>query len=191
MSEARQTQPARMSLSEFLEWDDGTDTRYELIDGLAAAMAPGSVPHGALSARISSLLTGRLRDGCLPVGEAGLLDPDHQDRYFVADIAITCRPLKRTQWLETPLVVIEILSPSTRSHDLVLKLECYRRLPLVTDLLFIESETIAVDHWRRVGDVWEVRRIGGERGVVQLDSLDIALPLAEIYHGIPIVETEA
>ena len=44
------TQPAdlRMTLAEFLDWDDGTDTRYELIDGRVLAMAPPSPRHSAL-----------------------------------------------------------------------------------------------------------------------------------------------
>ena len=48
------TQPAelRMSLAEFLDWDDGTDTRYELIDGRVVAMAPPSPRRSAIAGRL-------------------------------------------------------------------------------------------------------------------------------------------
>ena len=43
----------RMSLAEFLEWDDGTDTRYELIDGRPRAMAPPIEAHGTIVANLA------------------------------------------------------------------------------------------------------------------------------------------
>jgi Uma2 family endonuclease len=45
----------RMTLAEFLRWDDGTDTRWELVDGVPVAMAPPAVAHGILAARLAGL----------------------------------------------------------------------------------------------------------------------------------------
>ena len=43
----------QMTLAEFLDWDDGTDTRYELIDGRPVAMAPSSANHGAIGVNLA------------------------------------------------------------------------------------------------------------------------------------------
>ena len=51
----------RMTLDEFLHWDDGTDTRYELIGGFPVAMAPPARPHGLIGARIMHLAISRSR----------------------------------------------------------------------------------------------------------------------------------
>ena len=44
----------RMTLAEFLRWEDGTDTRYELLGGCPAAMAPPAIAHGILALRLGS-----------------------------------------------------------------------------------------------------------------------------------------
>ena len=64
----RMAEPAakRMSLAEFLEWDDGTDTRYELIDGRPRAMAPPIEAHGTI---VSGEIAAELDNG---IGGAGV-----------------------------------------------------------------------------------------------------------------------
>jgi Uma2 family endonuclease len=63
-----------MSAAEFLEWDDGTDTRYELIDGVPVAMAPGSVHHMQISFNVARLADEAVRDRrpCRTVPGGGL-----------------------------------------------------------------------------------------------------------------------
>ena len=65
-----------MSLAEFLAWDDGTDRRYELMDGVPIAMAPPLADHGELVIAIGAELGGRLRRPCRAVGEAGIVPPN-------------------------------------------------------------------------------------------------------------------
>jgi Uma2 family endonuclease len=61
----------RLLLAEFLDWDDGTDTRYELIDGQVLAMAPPSPRDGALTAQLARLIGNGLRPPCRVIVEAG------------------------------------------------------------------------------------------------------------------------
>jgi Uma2 family endonuclease len=70
-----------MTLDEFLDWDDGTDTRYELIDGSPVAMAPPAETHRILAMRLSSRIDLALghRRPCNAQVEAGMLRPDRAD----------------------------------------------------------------------------------------------------------------
>ncbi len=62
-------------------------------------------------------------------------------------MAVTCRPLKRGEACpQEPALVAEVLSPSTAATDRLLKLDGYRRIPSVTDILFVPSATAQVDH---------------------------------------------
>src|SRR5712691_4193069 len=91
----------RMTLAEFLHWEDGTDTRYELIYGEPVAMAPPAVAHGVLSMRLGAHIEAALRSKrpCIGQSEAGIARPDRDDTCYVADIAVTCSPIEHGQQL--------------------------------------------------------------------------------------------
>jgi Uma2 family endonuclease len=105
-----------MNLAEFLRWEDGTDTRYELVGGFAVAMAPPARAHGILCARLAGIIDAGLRRHrpCTAQTEAGITRPDRNDSLYVADIAVTCRPYERgEQLVKDPILIVEILSPGT------------------------------------------------------------------------------
>src|SRR5215471_15246147 len=83
-----------MLLDEFLRWDDGTATHYELIGGFPVAMAPPAEAHRMLTVRIVSRIDAALsrRRPCNAQTEAGVIRTDRADTYFEADIAATCAP---------------------------------------------------------------------------------------------------
>ena len=105
----------RMTVDEFLRWEDGTGTRYELIDGFVLAMAPPTPRHGAVVLRLGGAINAALRGRppCAAYGEAGIVRPDRDDTFYVADIAVTCDPLQPDdQLIRNPILIVEILSPA-------------------------------------------------------------------------------
>ena len=128
-----------MTVDEFLVWDDGTDTRYELVDGVPVAMAPPLTPHGAIVANVAYEVTHRtrLRPPCRAIAQAGVWVSEH--RYFVADVALTCAQPGRSPNVEDASILVEVLSPSTRAHDLGVKLPTYKDLPSVEEIWLIDE----------------------------------------------------
>jgi len=127
----------RMSLDEFLWWDDGTDTRYELIDGFPVAMAPPAEAHRILAMRLGSRIDAKLavRRPCNAQIEPGVVRPDRADSYYVPDIAVTCRPNEPgRQTMLDPILIVEILSPSTERGDRRLKLPAYQTIASVSEI---------------------------------------------------------
>jgi Uma2 family endonuclease len=53
--------PKLMTIAEFLDWDDGTDRQYQLVDGMPVMMAPATEAHGELAARLTIEIGTRLR----------------------------------------------------------------------------------------------------------------------------------
>jgi Uma2 family endonuclease len=109
-----------MTLEEFLRWDDGTDTRYELMDGFPVAMAPPAEAHRILALRLGSRIDLALagRRPCNAQIEPGVVRPDRADSYYVPDIAVTCEPNEPgRQAMVDPILIVEILSPSTEPTD--------------------------------------------------------------------------
>jgi len=175
-----------MSLDEFLSWDDGTETRYELIGGFPLAMAPGLEGHRLLSARLLYRLEGALsrRRPCNAQTEAGILHPDRADTFFVADIGVTCAPYdRRRQYMQDPILLIEILSPSTERHDRRIKLQAYQRIATVQEILLLASDERYAEVYRRQGGGWLVELVRDE-GTLALATAGIEISISELYDAI-------
>ena len=171
----------RMTVAEFLTWDDGTDTRYELIDGRPVAMAPLAPSHSIIVVNLSHELKARLKAPCYAGSEAGVEHPDRDDTFYEADIVISCTPVAPGMAaIPNPVVVIEVLSPSTLEHDRGRKAYDYRRIPSVQEIVLVASEQRHVEIWRRRGAKWEVEDLIGD-ATLDLETVGVAVPFAAIY----------
>ncbi|HEX2150508.1 MAG TPA: Uma2 family endonuclease [Stellaceae bacterium] len=176
-----------ITLDEFLRWDDGTDTRYELIGGFPVAMAPPAPAHGIIAARIVARLEEALRRRrpCLALVEAGILHPNRADTFFVADIAVTCAPYHPgDQSVGEPLLLVEVLSPSTERHDRRIKLPAYQRIGSLQEIVLIDRDMPFAELYRRQGDFWTVQSVQGTDSMLPLASIGVEISIAELYEGI-------
>lgn len=182
-----------MTIAEFLDWEDGTDTRYELVGGVVVAMAPPAAAHGRLAARIAGSLDAALRSRP-PYGaysEAGITRPDRNDTCYVADIAVTCEPLRpEDRLIREPVLVVEVMSPSTARFDRQTKAADYRRIASVQEIVLIDSTSLFVEVLRRVGDQWVSEIVQGRDAILSLRSVPLTLPMSELYEGVPLPDAE-
>jgi Uma2 family endonuclease len=174
----------RMSLAAFLEWDDGTDARYELVDGRIVAMAPTIEAHGTIVANFARHIGNRLKAPCRVVVEAGITPADRADTWYEADLVVTCAPPERgARAITEPRLIVEVLSPSTAAHDRGVKLTDYRRIASVEQILVVASEDRHVEVWRRAADGWTVQDLIGDAAILlAIDGQP--LPLAAVYEGV-------
>jgi Uma2 family endonuclease len=173
-----------MTLAEFLDWDDGTDRRYELIDGVPVAMAPALPRHGRLKNRLGAFFEARLTPPCAAYPEAGIRLPHKADSYYVADLAVICDPVDLDRPYETdPQVIVEILSPTTEREDRQIKLPDYLQIPAAREIVLVHSERREVVLWARSNRDWQRHGVQGQ-GTLPLASLGLELDLATIYDGI-------
>ncbi|MBL8669191.1 MAG: Uma2 family endonuclease [Alphaproteobacteria bacterium] len=182
MSEAPEL-PPRMSLAAFLEWDDGTDARYELLQGRIVAMAPSSDRHAAIVIKLGTALSRRLKPPCLAYVEGGASPATADDTYFLPDVMVSYTPPTGAPIVRDPLLVSEILSPSTRTHDRGNKLPLYQEMPSVMHVLLLDQDRRRVEHFRRSARGWEqTTHLAG--GTLALDALGFEVAVDEIYEGI-------
>jgi Uma2 family endonuclease len=148
----------RMTVAEFLRWDDGTDTRYELVGGRPVAMAPAKDPHGRIAMNAGVEIDRRLADRppCCAISEAGIWISDED--YYEADVAATCAPTSEDGYIAEPFLVVEVLSASdARERDGLDKVQNYIALPSVQEIWLIDSRKRWVQQWLRAGeDRWIV-----------------------------------
>jgi Uma2 family endonuclease len=75
----------RWTVEEFLDWDDGTDRRYELVDGLVVAMAPPSEAHATIVMNLGTAIRHQLRPPCRVLGEFGVRIEGRDDSLYQFD----------------------------------------------------------------------------------------------------------
>ena len=174
----------RMTLDEFLVWDDGTDRRYELIDGVPVAMAPPAPRHSRLIVQIVASLEAALKPPCLSFVEAGIVLPHRADTFYVADLAVTCGAVDLDeQYLRDPKVVAEVLSPTTTRNDVLRKVPDYRQIPSLGEIALVHATERRIALWSRLEGHWHLEELVGDARI-PLTSLGITLDLAAIYSGI-------
>ena len=178
-----------MTLDEFLRWDDGTETHYELIGGFPVAMAPPAEAHRILAMRLGSRIDAALskRRPCNAQIEAGVIRADRADTYFEADIAATCEGNESgRQAIKDPFLIVEILSPSTERGDRRVKLPAYRQIATVQEIVLIASDGLYAELHRRAGGQWITEILRVREAAIALTSVGIEVSMSDLYEGIAI-----
>ena len=183
-----------MSVDELLRWEDGTDTRYQLVDGFVYAMAPLAASYGPLAAALGREIDMALRPRppCRVYSEAGITLPYSADTCDVADLAVSCTPLRADDRLiRDPVLIVEVLSPTTANFDRQTKVADYRQIPSVEEILLIDSTTMFAEVLRRNGKHWITELVRGAETTLSLASVPLSVAMAELYEGIPLPEPNA
>jgi Uma2 family endonuclease len=179
-----------MTLEEFLRWDDGTDTRYELIDGYPISVAPPAEAHHILAVRLASRIDAALagRRPCNAQIEPGVVRPDRADSDYVPDIAVTCEPNEPgRQAMVDPILIVEILTPSTERTDRRLKLPAYQTIESVCEIMLIDADSHRAELYRRQNDHGRIQLVRGAGAILFLASVELRMiSMSELYEGIAI-----
>jgi Uma2 family endonuclease len=183
-----------MTVPEFLEWDSGDDRTYELHDGVVVAMAPASRPHNVIAGELGFHIRGALtgRRGCTVEPQAGIRSRRRENSFYVCDLAVSCMPPRPGEKeVAEPILIVEILSPSTGAADRRLKLPDYRLIPSVQEILLLEQEAIFCELHRRLDDQrWVTDLVQGSEQVLRLASVGLEIPLGQLYRDVPLSSAE-
>lgn len=179
--------PALKSLTvdQFLEWDHGDDRSYDLVHGEVVAMAPTQPAHQIIAANIARRLSEALdaRPPCNVRVEAPIVVDERGDTCHHADLAVTCRPHEPHQKATPePILIVEVLSPSTENHDRTVKVPDYRALPSVQEIVLVDQQKPYCEIHRRLDDGrWLTDLVRHPEARLRLDSLGFDQPLSVIY----------
>jgi Uma2 family endonuclease len=174
----------RMTVEQFLAWleDQPDRPRYELIEGVPVAMVPQGAAHARLKAEFWLALRG-IRSGGLPCEvfpdgmgvqiDASLYEPDavvHCGERLLGDEVL----------IPAPIIVVEVLSPSTQHVDTGLKLQGYFQLASVRHYLIARAHRPVIIHHQRTDDgAVETRFVTG--GALHLDPPGLTLDIDRVY----------
>lgn len=149
-------QPPRMNVEEFLDWTDGRDGNFELDDGVVIAMAPERIVHARAKGAVYTALVRAVAKAGVPC-EAFMEGPGvrvDDATSYQPDAMVQCGPRMPgdARMVDRPVVVVEILSPSTAYRDLGRKARNYFRIASTAHYLIVDTDDRVVTHHRRSGN---------------------------------------
>ncbi|TQV62101.1 MAG: Uma2 family endonuclease [Halothiobacillaceae bacterium] len=169
---------------DFLKWESTQDTKHEFADGIAYAMAGAGEKHVTISGNVFAALRNHVRGTpCRSYIADMKLRVDKADAFFYPDVFVTCseQDAKREDHKADPVLVIEVLSPSTAAYDRGLKFANYRQLPALMEYVLIDPERVSVEVFRRDASGHWVLYPYGPDEAVELASVGMSLPIATVY----------
>ena len=162
---------------------------YEFIDGIVYDMTGSTPEHGAIASNIEFLIRKQIgRNGpCRVHHNQYVLIPDKPP--VVPDVVLTC---DRGDWdedkrlkpfmIRSPLIVVEVLSPSTERYNRIEKFARYMRCTTLEVYILVSQDEQHVEIYRRSTGWIQERFSAGQ--IINLDQLDLELPIESIYEGV-------
>lgn len=178
-----------VSIEDYLVSEQDSGIKHEYLGGAVHALACGTTDHAALSANAIGSLGGQLRGKPCRTFTSDLkvrIDLPEHTRFYYPDVQVVCdASAGDTRYQERPVVVIEVLSESTRRIDLGEKKDAYLAIPSLKVLLLVESELAYVLVYRRRPEGGFAKEVHeGREVVIPLPEIVASLPLADLYERI-------
>lgn len=179
----------RFTPEEYLMIERAADTRSELLDGEIYAMSGASEPHirivSNLAGEVHSQLKGTRCEGMFHDMKVAT---GRERLYAYPDYLIVCG---ETQCLDShrdvllnPVVICEVLSPSTHLYDRTTKFDKYKELDSLRDYVLIAQDAARVEHYARSEDGWNLNVLLGLAASFKLSGVSVTVALVDLYDRI-------
>jgi Uma2 family endonuclease len=185
----------RVTPEEYLRLERAAETKSEYDDGVVYAMSGASYSHNLIVGNLNWTLRNRLPGQCSVTPsdlKVRILNPT---RFYYPDVTLVCGARRfaddEKDVLLNPLIVFEVLSKTTAGYDRGRKFHSYQTIESLQEFVLIAQDRYFVEHYRREGNGWLYTPVQGRDARAALPSVNIDLPLDEIYYQIDIDDTAA
>ena len=185
--------PNYYSVEEYLQREATSLVKSEYVDGWIRAMTGASIRHNRVAGNCFLSLGSQLKGNpCTPFNSDTKLriDRSHRKRLYYPDMQVVCESNDQLSvYQDHPVLIIEVLSPSTRAYDLHEKLDVYLSVPSLQCYIVLEQHQPIAYVMRRSNQEWIKETIQGLDATIRLPFLACSLSLKDIYEGIEFTET--
>ena len=166
------------------------DREWELVDGELVMMSEPTENHEQIAGNVGAPLKLAMDAvGCRSYqgGMRVQRSSDSRGRDKTRpDIVVRCGPRQNQTYLTDPLVVVEVLSPSTMDHDRGGKLKFYKSLPTLRHIALIYQDQMRVEHYERTDEGWRLEVLVSPDAILELDAVGFEIDLDRVYFDVPV-----
>lgn len=184
-----------MSLDEFTDWVLTQEGKYEYYKGEifdVYAMAGAKADHNRIAGNVFATLHAALKGKpCEPFIADMMVRVEADNVGYYPGVMVTCSPEDRARdkFKSDPVLIVEVLSPSTAAYDRGKKFASYRLLPTLQHVVLIDPEARSIDHFERDGDRWVLLPSGVDP--LELPALDCRIATADVFAGMSVPDEAA
>jgi Uma2 family endonuclease len=177
--------PKRVTPEEYLAFETSSELRHEYVDGVLYAMVGGTDRHNLIAGNLFLALGNHLPDRCQVFEQVMKLRVvnDRAERFFYPDIIVSCGENDRAElYREQPILLAEVLSPSTERADRTDKFSAYVTIDTLQEYVIIAQDVPQVEIFRR-RNAWQLET-SFATDTITLESVALTLPVSQIYRRI-------
>jgi Uma2 family endonuclease len=179
--------------AEYLAMEQVADYKSEYYNGKIFAMSGGTADHSIIKVNLVVELGQHLRDNpCHLFNSDMRLFIKKSEMFTYPDAMVVCGKIefapKRNDAITNPVLIVEVLSESTRDYDRGAKFNFYKQIPTLQEYIVVESESAHVERYRRAGDLWTIETYDDLEATVHLESIPGTIPLKQIYSKVSWLE---
>ncbi len=174
---------------EYLALERHAEFKSEYIDGRIVAMTGASAPHNRIAGSVHAELRARFRNRPCEafIGDMRVQIGERR-RYTYPDVVAVCdEPKFQDGTLDTlmnPVLIVEVLSPTTEAYDRGEKFQHYRSIQTLQEYVLIAQDKPLVEQFVRHGEFWHIGSVTGLDASLELASVGCTIPLREIYERV-------
>jgi len=179
------------TLEEYFALEHAGDARFEYWDGDIVCMSGGDQRHYTLSRNLVVRVQVKLDGGpCQAFPAEVPVKTPTLPPYRYPDVSVVCGEPKYEKVggidaLLNPVMIVEVLSPSTASRDKDQKFKAYQAIPTFKEYLLISQDAVEVTHYKlQSNGLWLRKDLTDRNATLVFDSIGISLPVMEIYKGL-------
>ena len=179
-----------ISLEAYFAGEETAEYRSEYYRGDVFAMAGGTPNHNRITVNLVSLLNAQFKGGSCEAFASDLRVQVEQDiHYAYPDVVVVCGELSffgdRSDTIVNPVVIVEVLSESTKDYDRGTKFTAYRNIGTLTDYILVDQNTIHIEYFSKEGDgAWRLREYFSTEEVVEIKSIQVTATIKKIYERV-------
>lgn len=178
----------KLSEEEYLEGELTSEIRHEYIDGTVYAMSGGSENHNLISKSISREFDNSLikkKSPCKTFSEnMKVRENKESTNFFYPDVFVICDKHEDDDiyYKHLPIIIVEVLSQSTRKYDLTTKKLYYFNIPTLQEYVVIEQDFCQIEVFRKSDDWRQTAYFLGDD--INFESIDVTVSVEDIYYQV-------